>query len=751
MDKNPGSPKNPESERLENSMENDHTVKRQRLNDNHDGNSSSEDDDDYPPIEHTPIIPPSLPLVYDIEISYNGDIPLMEVVDIVDEQLLQPPEQLHITPAIHDLLELINMDPHDLMLFDDDDDDFDFQWTGLHNATLQCRLNKLYKKYPNLFDDYGNQASWLSLIQLCHERANIWSEREASIEATSDVLIRLKQWFDSHDSELDWSNPIMRCLIRFAIMINDQAWVRIFIEYGADITELDQGCIYDMVFTSPHARSMRWDKTRMIAEPEMPLLRLLVEIIDINLNYFYYETIFQDFLANTFNLQDIKILQYLLQSVGQLPDVVTALYNFTTPTTLQNSPAFRPFMKDHLIQKFLCVILSNDLLAPSNIVIFDRLKSQSLFYPLNLAERQMILGNRETPINSFPIKFVGGIVHGLLGIANPPCGDELILLLIDKFVIPIEDRSWMFTQPMDASIIMMMLQVCAKEGYLDSLKLLLQITDQYYAALGSSDANSNPMLPYQEILDRTYLSCRSLTTFRYLIEETNVNIHSLFEFHGNMQDILFYLCTKIVPSTMTSKSRGYDVKDSVETIFCIQYLAEKTAFSISDSILSPNNYLISDLIARRRYRLIDAIAKWSFGYQMEISSQNGKSSRCVNINDCLINCDDIGMNLLSYCVLTTISRHKPLFQIIDYLVKHHKADVNAIDSNGDTILIYLIRSLQYKSAKQLVIDYHADVRIKNNQGESAESLYVNDEIHFGSLLRMLQNNNYCQKEKSLRG
>ena len=618
------------------------------------------------------------------------------------------------------------------------------------SSSLRVHLNKLYIKIPHLRAEVQAQPLLTEFIRFCHEqvsysrRGGNWMRR---VNPPTSALKRMRTWLDSHSFQLlDWSSPLMRCIVRYAITINDQAWVRLLTEFGADITELDQGCLYDLAFT-PNNRPTVYSNgpigTSSIDTKWMSMVEYLVNVLDINVDCLEFDSFVRDNTHQQPTLYDLTLLRFLLESTGRVPDF-TCMVRSTSIKSRYRS--FNMYMgHDEALINFFCVILSNNLLAKANDEMLDILSNSSELRPINMAEMKIIF--EDISVSTHPRNNMNRMSFTLFTSlvkvlkqrrGNPDRSEELLLLLMELIVQNsgynnILDIACLFTSKVSVDIC----KLCAQEGYLTALKRVLEIAHYYYSTNSTSSSSSDPMRGYHDLLQTTLVYCETFSVLRYCIEECNVPADTVKTFFRESRDVLFSICSALLHSR-NNRNIG-------DVIPCIEYLGGLPGYSMAKCILVNPIGLFHNLLKGDCYNIIDALLQWGFGYDMKISAPLYTSSKCSNINDCLILKDNVVMNPVGFFIVTKIGAI--VVNLVKHLINDHGADVNASDSNGDTALIHAIRQKEYSLARTLVMDFQANVQIKNHAGESAETHYgVTNEAYFQPVLQTLQNHEYCYDE-----
>ncbi len=240
-------------------------------------------------------------------------------------------------------------------------------------SPLQRHLNMLVSELP--IQDLRHTVKLQDLFLLCNERVNSWImylkiKRRLAYDGLTPyqtinpvILSQMRQWFDEHIelNDVDWTSPLLGCIVRYAIFTKDQSWLRLLIEYGADITELDQGCLFDIAF-SPSNISYH-DRYQMIT-----IVHYLVKVLDINVDYFHYQSFLHTDPArsnNNVRIESVELFNFLLNHCGQLTDFCTHMYQELTDIRYPHLLTL-PLYTNPKVRNFITLILSNDLLAKPN-------------------------------------------------------------------------------------------------------------------------------------------------------------------------------------------------------------------------------------------------------------------------------------------------------------------------------------------------------------------------------------------------
>ena len=147
---------------------------------------------------------------------------------------------------------------------------------GGHDATPSFVPSWL-KDFLNLCCLRGNHV--LNQSQMSGEELNV--EEDENIG--DGLLDQMRKILDEHADNVDWSHDTLICVVRYAAICKDIQWMRIFAEYGADITELDQGCLFDRVYSSMSTNS--GDIQSDAESSSLAMVKYLLMVLDINVHY----------------------------------------------------------------------------------------------------------------------------------------------------------------------------------------------------------------------------------------------------------------------------------------------------------------------------------------------------------------------------------------------------------------------------------------------------------------------------------
>ena len=204
-------------------------------------------------------------------------------------------------------------------------------------------------------------------IVLCCLRAEHWHLKqlgrfESTNEEVEHYLCKELRLFLSHDDaeidcggeDIDWTCQWVRPCIYHAACSGDRRWLRLLVEYGADVSgyTLDQGCLFtlagiqqDVCYTNYRGRLKFFDYHRLppkrplmdiafnsdIYSPYdsshcgMPFARYLIEILGINVDLIYHQgKVNNQYLRCYVDDATIPLFRLLLQYTGH----ITNFYSF---------------------------------------------------------------------------------------------------------------------------------------------------------------------------------------------------------------------------------------------------------------------------------------------------------------------------------------------------------------------------------------------------------------------------------------
>ncbi len=550
-------------------------------------------------------------------------------------------------------------------------------------------------------------------IKLCSDRSVEWHRDQNNQAGLSILSLRMRKWLDQHFYLIDWGTPLMNFILRYTIVSQDMTWLRLLIEYGADITELDQGCLYDMACI---------DYDSFSASDITPTIKYVIQLLMVNCNCLNY----QNLPINTFRqfkINDLTLLRLLLNCNGQLPDFT--MYTLI-PRGSYNLNHLCIALNNQNNIKFFQIILENDLITIPNEIIFALLQRNACHLrPINKIERAF-LNCDTTNVKwgySSCVSFFYGMVEAIKkAILSMHIGDELLCLLIDNYLYrckPYGDISWLLENYYKKSYVESTLELCAKCGYINSFKKLLHCI-RTTIDVSIRDTNDVMDMKITNIIHNIFLSTENLNILRHFIENEGINP----SITNDETDILDSVCGKLIRhdpmipnpwlKVIVSKYKASDVSEAIK---CIEYLAINTNFSLRQSIERSNSSLINRLLGIKCYTIVDELLKWCYGYHsVSVPPEGG------NIYECRIPFGDSKMNPLGYAIAVCRDNDMAL-DWIDYLLIHHGMDANsAVDTDGNTLFIHMMNLQRYQISRELINRYNVDVSIRNKHGESVEGL-----------------------------
>jgi hypothetical protein len=244
-------------------------------------------------------------------------------------------------------------------------------------------------------------------------------------------------------------------------------------------------------------------------------------------------------------------------------------------------------------------------------------------------------------------------------------------------------------------------------GYQDMVRYLLNLSKDH-------QGDVYKMKEHQRFVNTAMLQVRSLSMLKYLIEEEHADVNYVDRKSG--RTILAQI--------------NYHIRDA-EVVAMIQYIYEQ-GFCQTEQIFesmysSDRSTVLRQAIRYGNWHFLEALLYYGYGYEMSfyasIDEEDGKptlkSTPCSNIDE--LRLENMTLNPLIYTVVN--HREQRCNEAwIDYLLTHHKANVNAQDASGNTALIYAVQYGITELTTRLVIEFGADINLKNNAGESAYSL-----------------------------
>jgi hypothetical protein len=225
------------------------------------------------------------------------------------------------------------------------------------------------------------------------------------------------------------------------------------------------------------------------------------------------------------------------------------------------------------------------------------------------------------------------------------------------------------------------------------------------------------MKEHQRYVNTAVTFVRSLPMLRYLVEEEHADVNYIERFSGRhvLASIHRYL-------------------KETEVISVMQYLYEQAGFNQTEMHFdhgcrySNKGLSVLKFAAHHAttFLFLDALLHYGYGYSMSFTTStcvngsiNVQSTPCSNIDEFRL--EGGTMNPLIYAITNHYSDYYNELWI-NYLITHHKANINAQDGKGNTAVIYAIKNRSFELVASLVNKYEVNIYLQNNAGESVHSL-----------------------------
>ena len=751
----------------------DEPPKRQRT----DGSFPSTFEDNVVDITNEEVTTPQEYLSHsDDEMEITQDVEQLQVhPTTINPPLLQPPPEtiedndiaLPTTPVVMDLELHLNMWPAPIPFIPEPNVFAGFDGTQMSLEEIHASHSPLDDIHDKMTMRYTEEevTNYLSspitneFITLCRRRINEWyysrcySTITQSLEhITSPTIHTIKRFLSEND--VNWSNPFIRSIIHHVSCQHDTIFLRLLIENGVDMTEIDQGCLLHLSF-----RDGRLRKSYTIRNTEyLPLVRSLVEGFDININTLQWNATCNNAYSgfDALMIKDISILRYLLQHTGQLVDFYD---NIQRRTPLFDEDLFirQTVTNNTTFPQFFSILYDNELIATPNEALFITLlcEQQPRCRPMNSEEAwyQHIYDITPKPLElpfhrqypqtkrSSVFYFFASVIDQFNRNKSYSNGQCMIISMLQYYLVTNTQRVISFAPSYSSeiayspwpmwffgdsglhsnekmmnpywdprSLVPQILRNSLMNGYLDIVKTLhdvINVQQALFIESRSEEQINNDILfnQIQSLFIQTLLSnVTTLPVLRYIIDELHGNQYinpiidddayakGYYYGYGSYRDVLISLCSQADRSLSSLHNTKEARQIETEVIKCIQYLFEHTDFQMKRE--KHYHLIIGELCRARWYRVIDAILKYGYGYDMIIESPLYLSTPCQNINDYRLSCD-INNNVMvlnPFLLLVYMndngcsSSELVLKGLMKYLVDHHNVIVVNNDNEIDTLV-----------------------------------------------------------------
>ncbi len=583
-----------------------------------------------------------------------------------------------------------------------------------------------------------------------------------SVEFDDYQLIRMRDYLINHVDEIDWSHPAMIAIVQYAAESNDHPWFRLLVEFGADITQIDQGSLFHLSY-HPHGRIKEDD------DSFMTMIKYLMEILDINIHYVCHRCTFT-IEYQPLIIEDTILLSYLLLQCGHIIDFCNQ--GKSIRNTNEYSAIDMVIPPNLQLLQFMSIIYENGLLAIPNTLMIKTILPKG-FCCLNSYERNAVINQQRdrilqrhsqlsdmADINGIST-FMRGIFHMFshkrhfteleIGIEEEVLAFMNILVnyYLDPQTHP-QFPTWFFCDQTDkmlywspTSLASTIIFHSGKMGNSSLICKIFNIFNFHTQSLSGNDDDNTITISRQGIIKSILQSTIDIDIISLIINDIRNDITLLSSLQHRKTDIVTLIVCNI--------NDNYDVDNEHRVVDCIRLLMEHigTSFVIRDD----HAMLLLVCISCNRWYILNALLNLVYGYDLSLDTQ-----ACVNINDHRIVYKGSHLNLLALVIRNYDSSHyrkiwqdcyyihdrylkvrdtnqqhrnpDPNHNLLDMtkmvirLLDHHtNIDVNApMDEHGNTILHYSIMQENSKLFINFVGGYQADLNRKNNQGVSPTAL-----------------------------
>ncbi len=316
-------------------------------------------------------------------------------------------------------------------------------FTFRHNSTVtQEELNALSREMKKLIFFCLKRSDVRTQLMNRRVRDVLFTNNNAEDpeQISRDYLKKVENYIRDHANVLNLDHAVVKVYLREAIIHNDEDFLRIFVEYGVDISEMDQYMIVEWIQTKKQ-RPFQFGTIPVAEEVEdeqvdtLSMPRYLIETLGIDI-YDIETELPPRHALNAANI-DLNLFRYLLGCHGQFPDYHSHGHRID-------------IVLDSDMVGFIRTLIDNDLIARNNGIVIDELKAKygELRNPRKaLAITKSAVRSNIFAFNSFnqksyrnPQGFCDRLKDFLW---KAPCGEDLLLRLLEmKQLDDTSYRSW---------------------------------------------------------------------------------------------------------------------------------------------------------------------------------------------------------------------------------------------------------------------------------------------------------------------
>jgi hypothetical protein len=607
------------------------------------------------------------------------------------------------------------------------------------------------------------QLAWL---RHCVERDVFWSDTNYSREKDSHQVTNAKLFLsqivntvkDEHFSTI-FNHSICNLYYRRSIQTGDYDWSRILIENGLDISQFD----VDIVIKLSHRRRQQqpYDDDDPLSLKFKKELENLYFNVGINFHHVHSHIDRQEDLERLLFPSPVKVhFQYnkplicsLLNICGGLPDDIEYGQSvFLSSQQLDQSQTHESFeLCKILIENELyscspliktnnrysfCLAVQASLqleletrqrmsryqnltnLEPFLLWLFEQDKLQvrsyrekRLLHLKAMARLKFILAQtgQTLDMNRMDIADEGELDQGL------PSVDEIFIegeQENDEDVAEIV-QDYMEYRPIECSFEFCSRTALLRECVTADYEL---ITRRLLTLSRDCQEDIHKQAEHKRYVELCWSHVRSMSMLRYLVEEEHADVHHIEQQTG--ETILFRILRQSENVLKMFQMMRYLYKEAgfhMTDYKCITD-KEEEGITIIHYCLKYGNR-VTDMIEK----FFDALLCYGYGYRIELNvsiSRRFTSVTCSNINE--LRLENGTMNPLHYIACHEDLDFDGIF--MKHLLEIHGADVNAVDTEGNTALIYAVKGNSLDKLERLLTYEDVNAEYVNREGESALSL-----------------------------
>jgi hypothetical protein len=618
-------------------------------------------------------------------------------------------------------------------------------WNGLEithfqdvdEHIIENRFQEIMQQYRIQLYNGQRQSDYIPLspktqyfIKLCLQREFL-HEMRAPLGDTSVHWFRwnltsqhqlkaIRDFFSEHaeNHELDLNHEVCFYFYNYALTKDDRSWFRLFIEHGVDVTLFDQASLVHVATTaektimsqlSIYGSRKKAFATLDFSDPSSQA-NYLVGILGINpyvlgnpLENYEPDTEFRNLPRRIFCL---PLYRFFLNKCGYIPIHFNCYYqergySLMTENELKALDESRGFIE---------TIIDNDLYFNADVAMVtndsnaNKKRKYTNSHSMNVGEKQT---------NSLKTKygfsfFIADSIWSILKFSN-----------FGMFVLQSQRMLLHSLAPLWQSLLVDCHSQVGIDFRLKCLNYLQQAATYRFREVLTTffdrskiyHSKINQMANHKFYVNFTMMGARSLSILKYFVEMEHADVNYIHK-SGNGETIWMALMT---------------FRNIKEEVSMIQYLCQHVhCVHHNEEVL---NSVLKSYLTSCSSPYLEALLHYGYGYEFDsdIRMQRGdaKVGRCTNIND--LRLERNTMNPLLFAVVHNLVGALDLTGLLNHLIHHHQADVNARDHEGNTVVIHVVKKSLVDAyyndfVISLVEQYNADIYLENHKGESAFSL-----------------------------